>query len=324
MIQNAEDNHYSKASALGAEPYIKFIIRPGTITIECNEDGFTPDNVRAICRIGESTKIRANSQYYIGEKGIGFKSVFMVASKVHIQSGPFSFFFEHEPGNNGMGLITPIWEPRVILAEPLTRITLTLLDSLDLSDILSQFNDLPDTLLLFMKKLRKIVIDQDVPELLNRKKTNEGSENDESDGDDDGDGSDEESNETSDDEDEPRVKSVRELNAGGKSFKTYSCLFDDRIGRAQVFTSTDEDEVSTTCCNTYRIARKTMSNLPAHTQRDYNTAEVVLAFPIINDYGAHGDPKHDQVAIAAQEVYAFLPIRDFGYPVSATKCALHK
>jgi HSP90 family molecular chaperone len=103
LIQNAEDNNYSRAEALGVEPYIKFTIRPDTISIDCNEDGFTPENVRAICRIGESTKIRANAQYYIGEKGIGFKSVFMVASKVHIQSGPFSFSFEHEPGNNGMG-----------------------------------------------------------------------------------------------------------------------------------------------------------------------------------------------------------------------------
>jgi len=163
LIQNADDNNYTRARAIGAEPYIKFTIRPNTIVIDCNEDGFTPENTQAICRIGESTKVRANAQYYIGEKGIGFKSVFMVASKVHIQSGPFSFSFEHEPGNNGMGMITPIWEPTEdILNGPLTRITLSLLESLDLNDLLSQFDDLPHTLLLFLNKIGKIIIDEDV------------------------------------------------------------------------------------------------------------------------------------------------------------------
>lgn len=56
-------------------------------------------NVRAICSTGESTK--TNTSGYIGEKGIGFKSVFKAASKVHIQSGPFSFFFEHRFCMNG-------------------------------------------------------------------------------------------------------------------------------------------------------------------------------------------------------------------------------
>jgi hypothetical protein len=132
LIQNAEDNNYRRAISSGTKPYIKFTIYRNKIVIDSNEDGFTTENVVAICKVGQSTKKTSGAQQYIGEKGIGFKSVFMVASKVHIQSGPFSFFFEHQPGARGMGLVTPVWEPaKVALQDPLTRITLTFLDKLD-------------------------------------------------------------------------------------------------------------------------------------------------------------------------------------------------
>jgi hypothetical protein len=94
-------------------------------------------------------------------KGHQIKSVFMVASKVHIQSGSFSFFFEHQPGARGMGLVTPVWEPaKEALPDPLTRITLTLLDKLDYPELLSQFDALPDTFLLFLKKIGEITIEK--------------------------------------------------------------------------------------------------------------------------------------------------------------------
>ncbi|RDL38724.1 uncharacterized protein BP5553_03064 [Venustampulla echinocandica] len=266
LIQNAEDNNYSRAKAVGAEPYIKFTIRPGTICIDCNEDGFTPENVRAICRIGESTKIRANSQYYIGEKGIGFKSGFMVASKVHIQSGAFSFFFDHEPGNNGMGMITPIWEPAdVTLAEPLTRITLTLPDWLDLDELLSQFDELPQTLLLFMKKLGKIIMDEDVQEYRDVQVVADVEEEEE------------EQEDEDDEETEPNTRV--------KSITTCSCKFDQNIGRGQVTVSIDRGEEAVACSDEYRITRKNLSNLPADGQRGYNTAEKVYAFLPIRDFG---------------------------------------
>jgi HSP90 family molecular chaperone len=43
-----------------------------------NESGFTESNIRALCDIGNSTK--ASTAGYIGQKGIGFKSVFRVAN----------------------------------------------------------------------------------------------------------------------------------------------------------------------------------------------------------------------------------------------------
>ncbi|KAK6825522.1 hypothetical protein PG987_013016 [Apiospora arundinis] len=163
LLQNADDNSYSKAREFGTEPFVSFRVYPDRIILECNEDGFNHDNLVAICSIGQSSKMGA--QGYIGEKGIGFKSVFMAAWKVHIQSGAFSFSFTHKPGDSGMGMISPIWEDagEELPESPVTRITLHLHEIGDedmakktRQTIEAQFEELQETFLLFMKNLQKI------------------------------------------------------------------------------------------------------------------------------------------------------------------------
>jgi hypothetical protein len=62
--------------------------------------------------------------------------MFKVSSKVTINSGPFSFFLEHNPGDLGIGMITPVYyDPGGILEEPLMRMTLTLLDGLNREEL---------------------------------------------------------------------------------------------------------------------------------------------------------------------------------------------
>ena len=164
LLQNADDNAYSRAIALGDIPYVTFRVYPRRIVFECNEDGFTDKNLTAICAIGTSSKTGA--QGYIGEKGIGFKSVFMAASKVHIQSGALSFSFRHEIGDLGIGMITPIWEEtNEELPSPLTRFTLYLHEHGDAEmlaktreSIQTQFEELQANILLFMKNLKKIQV----------------------------------------------------------------------------------------------------------------------------------------------------------------------
>ncbi|KAE9369740.1 hypothetical protein N431DRAFT_493510 [Stipitochalara longipes BDJ] len=343
LVQNAEDNNYFRAKATGSEPYIKFTIRPDTIIVESNEDGFTIENVRAICSIDDSTKTRTSAQYYIGEKGIGFKSVFMVASKVHIHSPPWSFSFNHKQGESGMGMVTPEWESiDAVLNQPLTRITLTLLDSLDLDDLLSQFDDLPDTMLLFLNKLGKIIIDEDVQENFELydeadewnedsqkdkqedKQYHEGKESqddaDNSSIDDDEeseddfsldndveDESDDEEDESDDEENESVQQRAPKMRV--KCITTYSCEYDQRIGKAKVTVSKDRIKKPVSYSKTYRIARHSLSNLPIDEHRDYKTAEVILAFPVHN-FGA----EPDRPLITRQQVYAYMPIRDFGFP----------
>lgn len=133
--------------------------------LECNENGFNDNNLRAICSVGNSSK--TGNQGYIGEKGIGFKSVFMVAWKVHIQSGAFSFSFTHRQGESGMGMISPQWEdiPDEFPTTQLTRITLYLHENEDegvlaktKQTIKTQFKELQEAILLFMKNLTKIHI----------------------------------------------------------------------------------------------------------------------------------------------------------------------
>ncbi|GKZ34319.1 hypothetical protein AbraIFM66950_004548 [Aspergillus brasiliensis] len=158
LVQNADDNHYETAREDGTPPEVTFHVYPRRIVVDCNEDGFTAENLAAICNVGKSSKTGA--QGYIGEKGIGFKSVFMVAWKVHIQSGDFSFSFHHKPGDSGMGMISPVWEEvEEQLERPLTRITLYLHEDVAPREAaMQQFRELQDTLLLFTKNLRRLEV----------------------------------------------------------------------------------------------------------------------------------------------------------------------
>ncbi|RGP70137.1 hypothetical protein FSPOR_4249 [Fusarium sporotrichioides] len=164
LLQNADDNDYSTAVSQDQDPFVSFKVYPDKVTIECNENGFTHENLKAICAIGKSSKVGAAG--YIGEKGIGFKSVFMAAWKVHIQSNGFSFSFTHRKGDSGLGMVTPVWEE---INEPIgdssTRITLLLHTSEDPEEderrrdtIRLQFQDLQHTILLFLRKLRKVQV----------------------------------------------------------------------------------------------------------------------------------------------------------------------
>jgi HSP90 family molecular chaperone len=166
LLQNAEDNQYTRARAQGQSRYLSFAAFRDRVVLECNEDGFTTENLTAICNIGKSSKTGA--QGYIGEKGIGFKSVFMVAYKAWIQSGDFSFSFTHRKNGSGMGMISPVWEDGEDDTSPppgVTRITLFLHEEGDFDtrkkrhdDIRQQLEGLQETILLFMKNLQKIDI----------------------------------------------------------------------------------------------------------------------------------------------------------------------
>jgi hypothetical protein len=118
------------------------------------------ENVVSICNVGKSSKFGA--QGYIGEKGIGFKSVFIVAWKALIESGDFSFYFQHKRGDSGMGMISPVWQEQDAgdnRAGSLTRITLFLYDSIlddSMKTTLLQFQEIESTFLLFMKNLKNI------------------------------------------------------------------------------------------------------------------------------------------------------------------------
>ncbi|KAK3985427.1 hypothetical protein QBC44DRAFT_384907 [Cladorrhinum sp. PSN332] len=162
LLQNADDNLYTRAKEDGQDPYVVFRMYRDRIVVECNEDGFTEENLTAICSIGKSSKA-GGVQGYIGEKGIGFKSVFKVGWKVHIQSGAFSFSFTHRPGDSGMGMISPEWVPAKGGQSELngtTRITITLLEETMAhpESIIRELQRLKPAMLLFLKKLVRVKV----------------------------------------------------------------------------------------------------------------------------------------------------------------------
>jgi hypothetical protein len=159
LIQNAEDNRYYNAIDAAEVPSLTFNMHKDRIVVDSNEDGFTQSNIRSICSVGESTK--AFMAGYVGEKGIGFKSVFTVTYKVHVQSEPYSFAFHYRKGSNDdeLGMTTPFPEAHEIIPNGIkTRITLFLLENLDKTRLFREFQSLPATLLLFLRKLKRLSI----------------------------------------------------------------------------------------------------------------------------------------------------------------------
>ena len=84
-----------------------------------------------------------------------------MAYKVHVQSGLFSFVFEHRRNtdDSGLGMITPMNEPHLNIPNGVrTRMILYLLESCDRDALRKDFVDLPDTLLIFLRKLKKLSV----------------------------------------------------------------------------------------------------------------------------------------------------------------------
>eukprot|EP01031_Cornospumella_fuschlensis_P025502 gene25502-30787_t len=98
LLQNADDNTYDGHTT----PTIKFVLDQAYLLVLNNEIGFQEDNIGAVCNVGGSTK--KGKKGNIGQKGIGFKSVFSVSDFPEIHSNGFHIMFDrHE------SMIEPIW-----------------------------------------------------------------------------------------------------------------------------------------------------------------------------------------------------------------------
>lgn len=115
LIQNAEDNDYPE----GVNPSLELVITSQDITgtgasatllIFNNEKGFSAKNIESICSVGRSTKKGNRKCGYIGEKGIGFKSVFLITAQPYIFSNGYQIRFNEEPcPHSNLGYIVPEW-----------------------------------------------------------------------------------------------------------------------------------------------------------------------------------------------------------------------
>jgi len=121
-----------------------------------NETGFSRSNVVALCSIGRSSKASRREARYIGEKGIGFKSVFKIATVAHILSGHYSFKLDKSVP---LGMISPIWSDFPWHRNPeKTSIMLELSDGVDFWTIARQLRSLNPRTLFFLRKLQTINI----------------------------------------------------------------------------------------------------------------------------------------------------------------------
>ena len=167
LIQNAEDNTYQEPL-----PYISFRLTKtdptgtegsdGALIVENNEIGFNRDDVSLICAGAQSTKTKKHD--YIGEKGIGFKSVFRVTDNPHIFSGGYSFCLPEFDEEIGLGYVVPRWvnSPPEGLDPSVTHIILPLTkQDFGYDKIEEMLQDIEPDTILFLLKLQEIRIKTD-------------------------------------------------------------------------------------------------------------------------------------------------------------------
>ena len=167
LIQNAEDNSYDEPA-----PSLSFWLTKidptgsegadGALIIQNNETGFCPENVDALCAVGKTTKQKA--QGYIGEKGIGFKSVFRVTENPHIFSNGYHFCLPERDAQTGLGYIVPQWidVPPAELDLTQTHIILPLTKrEFGYDKIEEMLLEIEPETILFLSKLQEIRIETD-------------------------------------------------------------------------------------------------------------------------------------------------------------------
>lgn len=172
LIQNAEDNSYGKS-----EPSLSFRLTKndptgtsgtyGALIIENNETGFSPDNVDAICAVGKTTKTKI--QGYIGEKGIGFKSVFRVTTIPYILSNGYRFCLPEYDAETGLGYIVPRWNEDLTKQFDPSQTTIILplnKEGYGYDKIEEMLRDIEPESILFLSRLKEIKIITDTGDTL--------------------------------------------------------------------------------------------------------------------------------------------------------------
>ena len=171
LIQNAEDNRYEEQNPY--PPYISFRLTKtdptdspgsdGALIIRNNEVGFNTGNVDAICAVGETTKKK--EQGYIGEKGIGFKSVFRVTDNPHIFSNGYYFCLPESDTETGLEYIVPQWidtlPDDLVLSDTYIILPLTKKD-FGYEKIERMLRDIEPEVILFLSTLEEIRIESDM------------------------------------------------------------------------------------------------------------------------------------------------------------------
>jgi hypothetical protein len=241
LIQNAEDNEYRD----GIRPRIRFIIKQNELVVQNNENGFEEKNVWALCAVGGTTKEK-KILGYIGEKGIGFKSVFMITDQPRIYSNQFQFMFQYQK-DNPTTLLIPHWIEKVpkYVNKRETNIILPFKSGVK-EEIDLYIKQIHPSLLLFLTKLKAIEIKNKIL---------------------------------------GRTMAIERYDRNG--------IVEIKHGNKHSY---------------WKMVRKLLNvpkSIEEERRKDIYETEVVLAFPLNNDGSADTSKE--------QEVFAFLPIRKYGF-----------
>lgn len=263
MIQNADDNAYPSRAVPRLHLSLYRKVGKEIFRSDCNEIGFTFRQLDALARIGKSTKKAADGRKgYIGEKGIGFKSVFKVADVVRVASGYYEFMFNR---CNTIGMMLPIPSdfPSDDRIDGHTQFLLELKRNEDYQQIRCDLKELGPETLIFLRKLKQLDVSIDGERKTYQLRTD-----------------------------------VRNSNFGGET---------------ATISETTAQQTKTT---KYVIERQTVKDLPPDARREaVATSEVVLAFAVKD---------RSTPIVTPQQVFAFLPIQIYGFPVSLTPCSVYK
>ncbi|KAJ0052371.1 hypothetical protein Pint_01242 [Pistacia integerrima] len=175
LIQNAEDNEYPE----GVDPSLEFVLTsrditgtgaPATLLVFNNEKGFSAENMESICSAGLSTKEGNRKRGQIGEKGIGFKSVFLITARPYIFSNGYQIRFTEEPCPHcNIAYMVPEWvEEKPTLSDikqiygsasalPTTVIILPLKPD-KVKPVKEQLSSVHPELLLFLTKIKQLSV----------------------------------------------------------------------------------------------------------------------------------------------------------------------
>ncbi|GKT96161.1 heterokaryon incompatibility protein [Colletotrichum tofieldiae] len=178
IMQNADDNAYGKSTARGSLPSFLLSLKSDgtgngstvgistgskkyTLETSCNEDGFSFAQIAALTDIGASTKTKCKDVHggFTGEKGVGFKAVFRVASAVYVASGHYHFKLDNSQGMIGALRPLPCSFPASESTSGSTRMMVELKGQEEFESIKRDLGKVRPEILLFLRRLRRVSVD---------------------------------------------------------------------------------------------------------------------------------------------------------------------
>lgn len=161
LIQNADDNKFAQDVRPKLSIKLSRQENQWTLLTSCNEIGFSFEQLNALLSVGSSTKVSTENgrRGYIGEKGIGFKSVFKVANVVAVASGHYEFKLDRQ---QPLGMVRPILEdfPSEDRVAGETQFRLHLNNKNHYQQISTELQNAEPQILIFLNKLRCLEIIQ--------------------------------------------------------------------------------------------------------------------------------------------------------------------